>query len=156
MNAKVSVADMQRLIAGELSLLSRIGYTALLLIALGFAGAIGSLWLTEPWLPLRTHVAFATMVAIALSWVAYSLWVLTRRQVLFAGHRIIAGRMAVAFCTIFVIGSLVTGIWGGGGRAAYGAAAFGVPMLAIAIGVLVSARRRFRDLMERRRALEAA
>lgn len=148
MNAKVSVADMQHLIAGELSLRSRIAYTALLLVSLGVAGAIGSLALTEPSLPQRTQIAFAMIVAIALSWVAYSIWVLTRRQVLFAGHRIIAGRMAVAFSALFVAGFAALG--------KYAAVGFGVVMLAVAVGVLVSARRRFRALMERRRALEAA
>jgi len=143
----VSVADMQKLIAGELSLRSRVAYTALLLVALGVAVVVGSLLLTEPSLPQRTEVAFAVIIAIALSWVAYASWVLTRRQVLFAGHRIVAGRMAVAFSALFVAGCLAVRMMA--------AAGLGALMLAIAIGILITARQRFRALMERRRALEA-
>jgi hypothetical protein len=94
------------------------------------------------------------MVAIGLAWVAYAVWVLTRRRVLLAGHRIVAARMAVAFTTIFAAGSLALGIWGPAGRAAYGAAGTGAVMLAVAIAMLLSARRRFDALMQRRNALE--
>lgn len=155
MNApKLSVAEMQRLIAGELSLPARLGHTALLLVALAMTAVIGSLWLTEPSLPVRTQAAFAVMGAIGLSWVAYAAWVLTRRRVLLAGHRIIAARMAVAFTTIFAAGSLALGLWSTAGNAAYGAAATGAVMLAAAIAMLLSARRRFAALMQRRRELE--
>ncbi|HEX7153206.1 MAG TPA: hypothetical protein VF618_17095 [Thermoanaerobaculia bacterium] len=146
--------DMQRLIAGELSLRSRIAYTALLLLTLGAAGAIGSLWLTEPSLPLRTHLAFAVLVGINLSWVSYATWVLTRRRVLLAGHRIIAGRMAVTFSAVFVAGAAIVGIWGPGGSAAFAAAGFGLVMLAVAIALLIHARKNFARLLERRRVLE--
>lgn len=151
---KVSVAEMQRLLAGELSLRMRLGYTALLLVALAMTGVVGSLWLTEPALPLRTQAAFAMIIGIGLSWVVYAVWVLTHRRVLFAGHRIIAARMAIAFTTTFVAASLSLGFWGPAGRAAYGAAAFGAVMLAIAVVMLRTARRRFAELTRRRHALE--
>lgn len=151
---KLSVTEMQRLIAGELSLPSRLGYTALLLFALAMTVVVGSLWLTEPSLPLRTQAAFAVMAAIGLAWVAYAAWVLTRRRVLLAGHRIIAARMAVAFTTVFIAGSLALGLWSAAGPAAYAAAATGAVMLAVAIGMLLSARRRFATLMQRRDELE--
>ena len=48
---KPSVEEMQRMLDTELSLRSRIGYTALLLVALAIAGATASLWLTEPCSP---------------------------------------------------------------------------------------------------------
>jgi predicted amidohydrolase len=153
--AKIPVEEMQRLIAGELSLPARVAYTALLLVALAMTVVVGSLWLTEPSLPARTQASFAVLAAIGTAWVGYAVWVLTRRRVLLAGHRIIAARMAVAFTTVFAAGSLVLAIWGSAGRAAYGAAGTGVVMLAVAIGMLLSSRRRFEGLMQRRRALEA-
>ena len=150
----LSVAQMQRLVAGELSLPARLGYTALLLVALAMTAVICSLWLTEPSLPLRTQIAFAVMIAIGLAWTAYATWVLTRRRVLLAGHRIIAARMAIAFTTLFATGSLALALWSPAGRAAYGAAGTGVVMLVIAIAMLLSARRRFEALMQRRDELE--
>lgn len=151
---KVSVDEMQRLIHGELSLPSRLGHTALLLAALAVTVVVASLWLTEPSLPVRTQAAFGGMVAIGLAWVAYAAWVLTRRRVLLAGHRVIAARMAVTFTTVFVLGSAALGIWSTVGRAAFAAAGLGALMLLVAVGMLVSARRRFAELMERRRVLE--
>jgi hypothetical protein len=151
---KLSVAEMQRLIAGELSLPARLGYTALLLFALAMTTVIGSLWLTEPSLPLRTQTAFAVLIAIGLSWVAYATWVLTRRRVLLTGHSIIAARMAIAFTAVFATGCLALGVWSPAGRAAYGAAGTGVVMLAVAVAMLLSARRRFEALIQRRQRLE--
>ena len=143
---KPSVEEMQRMMIEELSLRARVAYTALLLVALGVAGAVGSLWLTEPSLPVRTQIAFGAIVAIGLSWVAYAAWVLTRRRVLLAGHRVVASRMAVTFSALFVAGALVVGM--------VPAALFGSVMLAIAIAMLIHARRRFARLIERRRTLE--
>ena len=143
---KPSIEEMQQKMTAELSLRARVGYTALLLAGLGGAGLVGSLLLTEPSLPLRTRVAFAVLLGISLSWAAYAAWVLTKRRVLLAGHRIIAGRMAVAFSAIFIAGTLAVRM--------YAAAAFGALLLAVAIAMLLHARRRFARLMERRRALE--
>ena len=148
---KPSVEEMQRRMSTELSVRSRVAHTALLLVSLFVTVAIGSLWLTEPSLPVRTHVSFAVIVAIGLSWVVFAWWVLTRRQVLLAGHQVIAARMAVAFCAVFVAGALAMG-----GRAGYAAAGTGVVLLVVAIAMLISARRRFHELIERRRALEAS
>src|SRR6266542_6921921 len=95
-------AAIQRLADVELSLRSRLGYVALLLAALMMTGVVGALWLTEPALPLRTQIGFALMVVIGLSWVAFALRVLTSRRMLLARHRIVAGRMAVAFTALFL------------------------------------------------------
>jgi hypothetical protein len=149
-----SVAEMQRLISAELSLRARLGYSILLLVAAFTSVALASLWLTEPSLPLRTHVAFAAMVVIGLSWVGYAVWVLTRRRVLLAGHRIIAARMAVTFSAIFSFGFAALGFWGPNARAGYAAAITGLLMLSVAVMMLRSARRRYDELMQRRRALE--
>jgi hypothetical protein len=151
---KIPASEIQRMINAELSPRARVGHTALLLFATAMAVVIASLWLTEPSLPARTQIAFAVMTGISLSWVAYAVWVLTRRRVLLAGHRIIAARMAVTFTTIFVLGFLWLGTFGSMGRAAYAAAGTGAVMLAVAVFLLFSARRRFEELMQRRRAIE--
>jgi hypothetical protein len=151
---KVPTEEIQRLIAGELSLASRLGHTFLLLMALAMTGVIGSLWLTEPSLPGRTQIAFALMIVIGFSWVAYAIWVLTRRRVLLAGHRIIAARMAVTFSALFVAGFAILGVWGPVARVGFTAAAFGLVMLAVAIALLLHARKQFARLLERRQVLE--
>ncbi|HEY0140831.1 MAG TPA: transmembrane transport protein [Thermoanaerobaculia bacterium] len=144
---KVSVEEMQRIVAGELSLRSRIAYAALLLVALLMAGGIASLLLTEEGLPRRTEIAFAVLIVIGLSWVAYAAWVLTRRRVLLAGHRIIAARMAIAFTSVFVVGAMLLAMWP--------AAIFGAVLLIVAVAMLLHARKRFAQLLQRRRELEA-
>jgi pimeloyl-ACP methyl ester carboxylesterase len=137
---------MQKMLNTELSMRSRVGYTALLLVGLGGAGLVGSLLLTEPSLVARTQVAFAVLLGINVSWAAYAAWVLTTRRVLLAGHRIIAGRMAVVFSALFVAGMTAVRL--------YAATIFGALLLIVAIAMLVRARRQFARLMERRRTLE--
>ena len=146
-------AVLLHLADAQLSLRGRLGYVALLLVALMMTGVIGSLWLTEPALPVRTQVGFAVMIAIGLSWVTFALWVLTHRQVLLAPHRIVAGRMAVTFTALFLMGALAVG-YQTGGAAAYAAAAVGVVMLVGAVVILMGAHRRFARLMQRRETLE--
>ncbi len=151
---QISAAEMQRFLAAELSLRARLILTALLLVALAMAAAVGSLLLSEPSLPLRTQVAFTVIVVIGLSWVAYASWVLTRRRVLLAGHRVVAARMAVAWSATFVAGALAVGWWGPPARAPFAAAVLGLVMFACALFLLARARRRFAELLERRRHLE--
>ena len=152
--AQVSVQEMQRLAATELSLRSRLGYTALLLAALAISAVIGALWLTEPSLPARTQIAFALMIGIGLSWVGFSIWVLTRRRVLLARHSVVAARMAVGFSALFVMSFLALGYWGPPAQAPYAAAGLGLVMLAAALALQSRARRRFEQLTSRRHALE--
>lgn len=111
-------------------------------------------WLTEPSLPLRTHGAFGLLAGMNLSWAAYAAWVLRRRRVLLAGHRVVAARMAVAFSALFVAGSLAVGMWGPPARAPFAAAGLGLVMLACSLVLLAQARRRFARLLERRHVLE--
>jgi hypothetical protein len=146
-----SAAALQRLTDAELSMPSRLGYLALLLAALTMTGVIATLWATEPVLPLRAQVGFGVMVVIGSSWVAFALWVLTHRRILFARHSIVAGRMAVTFTSLFVLGALLLGFTSGRSEP-YKAAAFGLVMLGAA--VLVRAHRRFAQLNERRAVLE--
>lgn len=144
---------MRRLVNAELSVASRMGYVALGLAAAIMTAIVASLWMTEPSLPARTQIAFGAMVGIGLSWVGFATWVLTHRRPLLADHRIVAGRMAVTFTSLFVIGAVVLGL-ASGGSAPYAAAALGVAMLAIAIVLLVRAHRVSTRLRERRAALE--
>ena len=105
-----SAAALQRLLDTELSLPSRLGYVALLLVALTMTGVITALWTTEPVLPLRAQVGFGLMVAIGVSWIIFAVWALTHRRILFARHQIVAGRMAVTFTTVFLLGTLGRGL----------------------------------------------
>jgi hypothetical protein len=148
-----SINAIRELAHSELSVKSRLGYVALLLAAAGMTAVIGSLWLTEPALPLRAHAAFGLMSVIGVSWMAFATWALTTRRILFARDRVIAGRMAVAFTSLFAIGALAAVIATGRG-AAVGALATGLAMLAAAVGVLRGAHRRFAALNARRAELE--
>jgi hypothetical protein len=146
-------ADLRRLLDAELSRTSRLGYVALLLASLTMTVVVASLWLTEPVLPARTRVAFALMTVIGLSWAAFAVWVLTTRRVLFGWDSVVAGRMAIAFTTAFVLGAVTLG-YTSGGTAPYAAAAMGLGLLAGAVALLVRAHRRVARLTTRREALE--
>src|SRR5690606_21414194 len=88
--ARPSAEDVRRRLAAELALPSRLGHTLLVLAGLAVATTVGSLLATEPSLPARTRIAFAAIVAAGLAWAALAGWVLARRRVLFASHRVIA------------------------------------------------------------------
>ena len=149
-----SAGEIRRALDGELSTPARAGYTLLLLTSLSAAIVMAALLVTEPGLPPRTSIAFTVMTAIGLAWTALAAWVLTRRRVLFAPHRVIAARMAVGFSALFALGTLVVGPQRITGW--YWALAVAVIMLAVAIGLLVNAGRRFRELSARREQLEQA
>lgn len=148
-----SAAALKQLVDAELSMPSRLGYVALLLAALTMTAVVGTLWATEPSLPLRAQVAFGVMVAIGASWVVFALWVLTHRRILLARHQIVAGRMAVTFTAVFMLGSLAVG-YATGRPEAYKAAAVGVLMLGLAVVALVRAHRAVGRLVSRRDVLE--
>jgi hypothetical protein len=145
--------DLRRLADAELSLPPRLGYLALLLLALSMTALVTALWVTEPALPARVQVAFATMILIGISWVTFASWVLTHRRTLLARHGVVAGWMAVVFTSVFLFGALGVGVTKGG-SAPYAAAAMGGVLLAGAIAMLVRARREFARLTERRDALQ--
>lgn len=148
-----SAAALKQLVDAELSMPSRLGYVALLLAALTMTGVVATLWATEPALPLRVHLAFGLMVGIGSSWVLFAVWALTHRRILFARHHIVAGRMAVTFTTVFLLGTLVLG-YTTGRPEAYKAAAVALLMLGMAVIVLVRAHRAFGRLANRRDVLE--
>ena len=156
MNAQhESAAMIQKLARGELSFRTRLGYVALLLAATGMTAVVLSLWISEPHLVPRTQFAFGVMSCIGASWAAFALWSLTTRRVLLALDRVIAGRMAVVFCAVFVAGA-VAATFIAGNVASFAALATGLLMLGAAARVLSGARRRFAELTARRAELERA
>jgi hypothetical protein len=148
-----SADELRRWIAAEVSLPSRLRYTALLLAGLASAGVTGALLVGEVGLPLRTRIALAVIMGVGLCWAGFAGWVLGRRRVLFATHHVVAARMAVAFSALFTIGVFVVGRTGGPGPTGY-AVATGVAMLVVAGVHLLRARRRVQALTARRAELE--
>lgn len=146
-------AQLQRLTERALSTRSRYGHVALLLVALMMCVVLGALLATEPALIARTQAALAVMLGIGAGWVAYALWVLRHRRPLFGSHRIVAGRMAVAFTALFLAGAVAM-TFTTGGAVFYWAAVAGAGMLALAIAILIQAHRHVARLQARRRELE--
>ncbi|HET9862902.1 MAG TPA: hypothetical protein VFP37_05630 [Steroidobacteraceae bacterium] len=150
-----SLHRIQARARANLSLAARLGYVGLLLASAALTTVVVTLWITEPSLPARTQIAFGAMSLIGVSWCALAAWVLRARRPLFARDRVIAGRMAVAFTSVFAAAALAWAVFVGG-PAAYGAFASGMVMLAAAIAVSARARRRFALLAARRQELEQA
>jgi hypothetical protein len=149
----ISFTRAQALAAAELSLKSRLAHVGLLLVSAAMSAVVISLWLTEPFLPLRTRLAFGAMSLIGVSWCVFAVWALRARRPLFARDRVIAGGMGVCFTTLFTLASLAAALLLGS-PAAYGALGTGVAMWMVAIGVFVQARRRHAALEARRQELE--
>lgn len=145
--------ELRALVEDELSLVARVGYVGLLLLSLMMTAGLGSLWVTEPALPFRAHLAFGAMVLIGASWAVFAMWVLTRRRVLLASHHVIAGRMSVVFTSVFLTGCLIM-VAMTGGAASYVVSAVAAVMLGCAVAVLLRARRLHARLSHRRQALE--
>ncbi|MGH8052022.1 MAG: hypothetical protein ACRERV_12805 [Methylococcales bacterium] len=145
--------DLVQLTGHALSTRARLGHVGLLLAALAMSIVLVALLVTEPGIPMRTHIAFAVMLAMSLSWTGYTIWVLKNRWTLLANHRIVAGKMAVAFTAIFTIAALATG-FSTGKSTGFLAAGMGAALLVIAIGLLARAKQRFIFLQNRRVQLE--
>ena len=149
--------DVMRSFNTELSLRARLTTTGMMLVALAVTAGVGSLWMTEVGLPVRTHVGFGLIVLIGLVWSVYFAGVLLRKRVLYAGHRVAAGTLAVAFGAVFLVASLALALFvSDKAQTGFLAAAFAALMLGAAIGNLILAKRRYRDLMARREELEAS
>lgn len=151
---KPSAEDVCRLLAGELDRPSRPGHVALLVAASTMATVCGLMLATEVALPARTRVAFGVMIGIALSWVCFSVWTLTRRGVLLGKHRVVAAWMAVAFTSVFTSGALAIGWWSPRRGAWTPAVGLGAVLVVAAASLLVRARRRVAELTRRRAELE--
>lgn len=152
----MTVEQARRLVAGETSLRSRVVYVLLLLASLGMTTVVAALLLTEPSLPTCTRIAFTAMLAIGLAWSGLFAWILARRRVLYARHRVVAGRLAVGATSLFVVGSLtLAALVPEQTRLGLAAAALGSVFLGVAIFVLVRAHRRRRHLLELKDQLSA-
>ena len=133
----VTVSDMQRRVTADLSMVSRVAYTLLLLAATAMAGLTGALAATEPRLPLRTTVALIVMSVVGVTWAAVAFWVLSRRRVLLAQHRVVVSWVATTVTGAFFGGAVLL-------QLPLRAPAIGVSsvMLVAAIASLLHARRR--------------
>lgn len=145
--------ELRHLTTLELSLPSRLRYVALLLVASTMSAIVTALLVTEPRLPLRTSIALGVMGVIGVTWMAFAAWVLTRKRVLLGSHRIVAGRLAILFSTVFVIGALTVG-WTTSTAAPFAAAAMGGVMLSVAVMMSILAKRRCARLSKRRDELQ--
>ena len=151
--APAIVDELRRLGRTELSMRARVAHVLLALAASAMTIVVTSLWLTESALPLRTTLAFGVLTCLGLGWVAFSIWVLTSQRVMLARHRVVAGRLAVSFSGVFVVGCLVLGI-ASAARAAWPASAMGAVLLAIAIVLWRRAETAHARLIARRHTLE--
>jgi hypothetical protein len=150
-STNLSIEQVQAMVRRELSAPTRIGYLLMFLITITAACLIGTLWLTEPMpLPLRTHMALGALVAINVAWSVLFGWLLTRRKVLFAMHRVIAGWMALLFCGVFLVVGLTIAAMNRNLPALLAVGLIGCAQIAAAIVVLASARQRRTQLLQRR------
>jgi hypothetical protein len=147
-----SLAEITHAARGDLSLRARLGYVLLLLIAVAGAGALLALWVTEPGLPLRTHLAFGGLLGILLGWASFAAWVLRTRRPLFGRDRVVAGRLAVTFSSLFAVGMAAAGATTGR-PGPWGGAVLGAVMVVVAAWLLRRAGRRVVALTARRDAL---
>lgn len=150
-----SLEQVRSLARGELSLRARLGHVALLLVSVALTVVVVSLWVTEPALPARTHAAFGVMTLIGGCWMVFAWWVLASRRPLYARDRVIAGRMAVTFTSVFVVAA-VAAVSLVSNPAALAALVTGIVMLVLAVRMFADAHRQFAALAERRRKLEIA
>lgn len=147
-------AELERALAAEVSLRSRLRY-----VAVGLAGGcaallVAVLWATEPQpLPARTQAAFAGLIAAGLGWAVFAGWVVSRRRPLYARDRVLGAGIAL-------VASSVTGAVGTALAAARGTAAAalatalaGIALTAAAGVLLARARSRRRELLRLREVL---
>jgi hypothetical protein len=150
-----SVAEVQRLAAMGLSVRARVGYVSLLMVSVFVATAVGSLWATEPALPLRTRAALGVITLMAVGWSVLAAWVLRTRRVLFGRDRVVAARLALAFSTVAALGMAALGYRGPRGNAMYYAALVNAAFAVVAWVLLRQASRHVARLTEQRRNAEA-
>ncbi|MEO8000723.1 MAG: hypothetical protein ABI644_02520 [Arenimonas sp.] len=141
-------AALKKITEQALSKRARFAHIALLLVALAMSTVIGALIATEAALPIRTQFAFFTMLAISLCWTVYAVWVLRNRWTLLANHRIVAGRMAVAFSMAFMLFAFFAAIFSGA-MAAWLAAGTGMVFVSVAVVILLRAHRLRANMLER-------
>lgn len=144
-------AALAELTEQTLSRGERAGHLAMTLFAGAMTLMMIALITTEPNVPTRTMIAFWVLLAIAASWVAYGLRVLSRRRPLLANREVVAGRMALFFSALFTAGTMAVG-WVNAGIAITPVTSLGATMTAVAVGNLARAmwrRSRLQALRER-------
>jgi uncharacterized membrane protein SirB2 len=144
---------LRALVDTELALPSRLGHTLLLVAGIGMGCLFALLLVSEPALPLRTRVAFIGGLGIAILWTAFAAWVLRHRRVLYARHRVIAARLAIAVAAAATVGAVAVVRQGALGYAAVWTSAV---LLLAAVLVHQQAMGRVAALERRRDALARA
>jgi hypothetical protein len=146
--------ELERALAAEVSLRSRMRHAATGLAGGCAAALIAVMWATEPNpLPARTQAAFAGLLAIGLAWAAFAGWVLSRRRPLFARDRVLGARLALAVTTATSVAGTVLAAVRGTAAGALAVALAGAALVAAAGLLLVRAQSRRRELMRLRDAL---
>ncbi|GII92749.1 hypothetical protein [Sinosporangium siamense] len=145
--------EMYGRLSGHLSLRSRIGAVAALVLGLGGAVFLGALWATEPSLRAHTHVAFGMLEITCLAWAGFGTWRIARRTPLYALDGVIAGGLALASNILLMSGVIVLAITRPG-WVTVAAAAFAALMVATSAVLLARARARRAVLLRRRHELE--
>jgi hypothetical protein len=154
LSPQTSDARLRDIAAAETSIGSRVVLAATLLLALAVAGGVFSVWITEPHLPARTHVAFGGLVAIAAAWVLLCTRALVTRRALFARHRVVVAWLALVFSILLVAGTITAIVTGAAGAAGLVGAGLSTTLLTGSAMYLVAARRRLARLVRRRDRLE--
>ena len=137
-----------------LSLPRRVGYLVAGLGGLATAAVVVVLWTTEPGvLPLRTRIAFATVIGIGLTWAGFAGWALARRP-LFAIDRVIASWLAVAFSALVALATVAIALSRAGTAVVLACGGVGATLTIAAGAMLARARAHRRTLLDRRDELQ--
>ena len=160
MNQNDSIASSTEralaIVRGELSSGRRWAYRLILLAAGVFVAAILSLWTTEPGpLPLRLHVAFATLTCIGSGWICVLTWILTRRNCPTALDRLATAWMATIACSLSLAVSVPIALMRGDTQAALYLGVIGFALLGVALFLLRAGYRFRANLRTRLSGLEA-
>lgn len=132
-------------------------FMILLGVDLAVTGIVAVLLATEPSpLPTATIAAFVGIIGLGLVWAGFFGWVLLRRRVLFARHRVLAAAIGIAASGVFTVGGIVIAVSRSDGAAAGAVGLSGVLMVVVAAFALRSARARQQFLLDRRAELAAS
>ncbi|MEV7990936.1 transmembrane transport protein [Streptomyces sp. NPDC086077] len=146
--------ELERALAAEVSLGSRMRHVAVGLAGGCAAALIAMLWATEPHpLPARTQAAFAGLIAIGLAWSAFAVRVLSRRRPLFARDRVLGARLALVATVVTAVSGTVLAAARATTAGALATALAGAALVAAAGLILVRAQSRRRELLRLRDAL---
>jgi len=146
----------------ELTRGSRYGHLALTTVALIFAGTVGFLLTTAPSqkfvFPVTTVVYLWSILAISYAWVAFGLFVLSRRRPVSSLHELVVGTVALVYSFAFTCASFVYHVGRHGRGLSFDQLGFmtqvGLLTMLIALVVCVRAFRRHLRLQATRERLE--